>query len=85
MKYEIMEKPYTEEELKKIANEDGAVEGIVAVGLNNVLETDFEGFLDIVSSLLIGNVLLQDISYKVVGCDSDDNTLHLKISGYLPD
>jgi hypothetical protein len=56
------------------------VTGRVAVSFNDVIEADFEVFLDAVSEKLVGSVLLQDISYRVVGV-IDDGTVEVEVTG----
>lgn len=41
--------------------------GIVEVDLDDIIELDAEGFLDLLSEGLTGSSLLSDIQYKAVG------------------
>ena len=45
-----------------------------------------EGFDDILTERLVGlNCCLSEISYDVVGVESDENFLHIRVSGYVDD
>lgn len=52
----------------------------ILVDLEDVIWQDKEQFLDMVSNLCIGNELLTDISYKVIGC-SEDGCIKLSVLG----
>ena len=67
------------------ADEDGWVEGIVALDLARIIDLGHEGMLDELSTLLVGNDLLQDFSWDVVGWDHTrpgQDVLHIKVTGY---
>ena len=72
-----IKKPLT----RRDADGDGWVDGIVSVGLDDVVDNDQEGFLDILSCALVGDDLLMDIEYEVVGVGGGNNELLLKVSG----
>lgn len=65
--YNILERALTHEELKKIVDKDGYIQAIIKVDLFDVIKTDAEGFLDMLSEQLIGSVLLREINYNIVG------------------
>lgn len=52
---------------------------VVEVDLSEIIDTDLEGFLDILSERATGSPLLMDISYKVIGCEND--TLKIEVDG----
>lgn len=52
---------------------------IVDVELYEIIDNDFEGFLDILSERVSDTVLLTDISYRIVGHDGD--TLKIEVDG----
>lgn len=54
--------------------------GLVEIDLSEVINTDLEGFLDIISERLIDSCLLSDINYTIVTA-KPDNTLVLQVSG----
>ncbi|MDR2982922.1 MAG: hypothetical protein LBV12_11830 [Puniceicoccales bacterium] len=66
--YPVLQKAYTKEEIEKMADEVGYIEGVVKVSLDNLIDNDLEGFLDTLSLSLIDSVCLMDINYKLVGC-----------------
>lgn len=58
------------------------ISGVVKVELRDIINNDFEGFLDILSENLIGNPCLMGIDYKIVGYE-DDSLLHIKVTGMV--
>jgi hypothetical protein len=52
---------------------------IVKVDLSDIIGTSLEDFLDILSNAAVGNDLLMDISYKVVG--HKDDLLFIEVDG----
>ena len=75
----IFEKPYTEEEIRTKAN-NNRIEGVIKIEMAQIIHSDMEEFLDIISEKLTGSCLLSDISYKIVGYESD-YTILLLVSG----
>lgn len=71
----VMKEPYKPEELKKLADENGYVEGNVVVPLSNIIDNDLEGFLDLLGEKLVENDCLMDISYKPVGVIVDQGII----------
>lgn len=77
----ILEQPYNHEELKKLVNEDdGLVEGIVVTEIGDFIDNDLEGVLDMLSEKLIGDSLLTDIDYEVVGTIGDN--ILVRVNGF---
>ena len=79
-----LEKPYTEEEIRRLRDKDGYIEGCVAVPLSDIINSDFEEFLDLLALKLVDNVLLMDINYTAVGIsdtDAGDANIIIKVSG----
>lgn len=79
-----LEKPYTEEEIRKLRDEDGYIEGCVAVPLSDIINSNFEEFLDLVALKLVDSDLLMDINYTAVGIsntDAGDANIIIKVSG----
>lgn len=75
----ILEKPYTEEEIRTKEN-NNRIEGVIKIEMAQIIHSDMEEFLDIISEKLTGSCLLSDISYKIVGHESD-YTILLLVSG----
>ena len=71
--------PPCECELRKHMDEDGWIEHTVVVDLSSIISRDLEGFLDLLSEKLVGNDLLKDINYDVVGHRGDE--LFIRVSG----
>lgn len=82
MNYKVMERPYREDEIKACMDENGMITGIVRMELSDLIDNDFEGFLDILSEKLIDGLSLMGIAYKIVGFEGD-NVLHLKVTGQV--
>lgn len=55
---------------------------ILKVDFRDIINNDFEGFLDILSENLIGNPCLMGIDYKIVGYE-DDSLLRIKVTGMV--
>jgi len=80
MSYILLDKPFTAEECKVAKNQ--FIEGIITVNLQDVIENDLEGFLDILEYSLIGNAgVVTDLEYKVVGNGMNDS-LHIRATGF---
>lgn len=81
--YKVLDKPLSVKELSDLSKKDesGFITGVVPIDLDTLVEDgfDYEQFLDAISERLTGSVLLQDISYRVVG--HDGNTLHIEVHG----
>lgn len=73
--------PLTQEQMKAMKDEDGYITGIVSVDLSDIIDNNFEGFLDMTSEKLTGTKLLMDISYKAVGVDKGGLTLFVEVTG----
>src|SRR5574337_2164615 len=61
--------------------EHDRIEVDVFVELSEVIDTDLEGFLDLLSERATGSGLLGDISYRMAG--NDHNALKVKVSGEI--
>ncbi len=70
----ILSEPYTLEELKNRANNNNIVHGWVSLPLNQVIDNDFETFLDRLSCKLTGTELLSGTNYELV-CNDDNNLI----------
>lgn len=78
----ILERPMTVDEAKAVADKDGFVSAIVRLDLNDAIACGgIDGFCDILSNKLIGDDLLMDISYAVVGCDKETGEILVKVDG----
>lgn len=62
--------------------DDGYISGQVIVAVDDMIENNFEDFTDFLSRSLIGNDLLMDVSYKVVGATTDGKAI-LDVRGYV--
>ena len=78
--YELRIRPMTKQELIMARDEKGYVEGVVYVLLDDIPGKDYLEFLRFIAGKLIGEQLMDDMSYKVVGF-SDEIGLHIKLRG----
>lgn len=79
----VMTRPYTARELEAKMDEKCFVTGYVAVPLNDMVNAEFEEFLDLLSVKLTGGELLMEISYQAVSIlntDADNNVV-IKVHG----
>lgn len=70
----ILSEPYTLEELKAKADDNNIVYGWVSLPLHQVIDNDFESFLDNLSLKLTGTELLSGTNYELV-CNDNDNLI----------
>src|SRR4051812_17445220 len=75
--YVLRTKPLSHDEIRQFENL--WVEGVIPIDLDVFSDNTLEGVLDIMSDRLVGDELLMDISYEVVG--HRQNELHLRVSG----
>ena len=52
----------------------------IALDLDEVIGLDLEGFLDLISVRAVGNELLMDIDYRIIGIQPDGSLL-LAVTG----
>lgn len=76
---EVIQEPLSIDEIRKRKDENDWIKGIIAVPLDKIIETDYEGFLDILSEML-GDNLLQSIQYSIVG-HQDEETILFAVEG----
>ena len=60
-------------------NEEHYVDARCCVDLSEIIHNDHEGFLDLISEETVGNVLLSDLSYEILG--NSGTTLLLRVHG----
>lgn len=70
----ILSEPYTLEELKANADDNNIVYGWVSLPLHQVINNNFESFLDNLSLKLTGTELLSGTNYELI-CNDDDNLI----------
>lgn len=71
--------PLTHDELAALADEDGFIEVNVLVNLDEIIDNDLEGLLDILCER-VGASLLMDINYSIVKAE-DSHTLVIAVNG----
>lgn len=75
----IAREPLTIAEMKKIVDEDNFGSVQVLVELDDMIDNDLEGLLDILVER-IGAPLLMNVGYKVVGVE-DEYTVVMEVTG----
>lgn len=76
----LLTKPLTMIEMFRSCNEDCYLEGEVLADLSDIINSDYEEFLDLLSVRLTGNPCLMDISYRVVDV-LENNLLVISVRG----
>lgn len=76
----VLYEPLTLEQIKKREDENGFIEGIIPVDLNEIINLDKEQFLDLVSERLTGCTALCNIDYSVIG-SVGPQTILINVSG----
>jgi hypothetical protein len=71
--------PLSKDQMREMVDVDFYVTVTVEMDLEDAIDNDHEGWLDILSSAVTGDELLMDISYKVVGIIGE--TLLIQVSG----
>ena len=77
----VLEKPYTLEEIQEHTKDRMWIKGVIKISLNEVINNDLEGFLDIISERLIDSVCLRDIYSQLVGCNPATGEIYLNVEG----
>lgn len=73
-----------QESIKNIMPESSPmyVSAVISCHISDMIDRDYEQFLDYIAIQMCNNDLLMDIDYEIVGLDTDDkNTVYLLVSG----
>lgn len=77
-----LDEPLTTEQIRQRLDEHGRVSGVIAVGLDALINgNDIEDHMDQVAEYLVGSPLLMEINETVVGVSPDGYTLFIEVSG----
>ena len=69
---QVLQKPLSWDEIVKQADDnDGWVEGIVSVGIQDIAYGDFENLIDLMATHLIGEECFESLEYRCVGVVDD--------------
>jgi hypothetical protein len=75
--------PYTEKEIKDMIKAGHVyIKENILIELNDLINNDFEQFLDIVSMKVTGTELLSEIGYNIFGL-MDKHTLIMEVTGNI--
>lgn len=81
-KIEYLTEPMTIEEIKKNKDENNDVAGIISIHISDIIDRNYEDFLDYIAEMLVDNVCLMSIDYEIVGINPDcKNEILLRVSG----
>ena len=81
MDYELLTAPLSLADMRARKAETGYVSGVISVNLEELIHRDHEGLLDFLSMRLTGGDLLNGMEYEIVGCDLENQMIHLKVTG----
>ena len=71
--------PFSRSELIANATTTGQITGVVRFTIDEMVEGNFEGFLDRCSLRLTGSTLLEDVDYRLVGVE--DGVALIQVTG----
>jgi hypothetical protein len=77
----IDQAPATEDQLYEASANGQYISGIVEVEPSDLIDHDYEGFLDLVSERLVGGDLLMDSTYEVVGWNPETKAVKYQVTG----
>lgn len=84
--YDVLEKPLSQRRQAKMLEEgNGAVDVVVRIRMEEVINHDLKGALDLMSHRAVGHPLLMELDYRVVGVEENGTTLHVNVTGLIPD
>lgn len=73
-------KPFTVHELHAAVDEHDCITTVIKVDWGTLVSNDFEQNLDMFSEAVIGDTLLTDVSYELVGVHEDGSAL-VRVTG----
>ena len=76
---EVLTRPLTHVQMRRQMDANGYVEGIVPVDLDEIIDSDRDTFIGMLSEMLTDSADLDELEYEVVGFDGD--MLHILVSG----
>ena len=76
---EVLTRPLTQAQIRRQMDANGYVEGVIPVDLDEIVDSDRDAFIAMLSEMLTDSPDLDDLEYEVVGNDGD--TLHIEVSG----
>jgi len=75
--YTVLTEPLTIQDV----DIEGRLTGIVAVTVGEIIDWEFEEFLDVISDRLCDSSLLMDVDYALIGFDAAEQQLHFRVTG----
>jgi hypothetical protein len=75
--------PLTVDDIRGLMCAQGFVDGTIAVTTSEMIDNDYEGFLDLLENRLVGFQVLSDIQEEMVGADVTAGEVYFKVSGYV--
>lgn len=81
---EVLNKPLTKKQIRSKADRNGCISGIVPFNVHNIINNDYQGFLEQLSETMVGTkYTLSNITFKVVGAIGND--ILFEINGIVMD
>jgi len=77
----IDQAPATEDQLYESSANGQYISGIMEVEPSDLIDHDYEGFLDLVSERLVCGDMLMDITYEVVGWNPETKAVKCQVTG----
>ncbi len=73
--------PATEDQLYEAVANQQYVTGVVEVEPSELVDVDYEGFLDLLGQRLVGSDLLMDITYEAIGWNPEKKAVRYQVTG----
>lgn len=77
--HEVLTRPLTHVQMRRQMDANGYVEGVVPVDVDEIVDSDRDAFIGMLSEMLTDSPDLDELEYEVVGHDGD--MLHILVSG----
>lgn len=66
--------------IRSLCDNNGFITGTIRVELEDAVNNDLEGFMDLLSERLIGSIFGMETNYEVVGFEPTANTLLVEVT-----
>lgn len=87
MNYEITQRPYSEEELSRFKENNEPITGVIEFDIADLFLGVEATNMHICNALTGGSCeyFLYSIEYEIVGCDIQNQTIHVRVTASLSD
>ena len=83
MAHDILTAPLTLAQIRERADEDGYITVVVGVDLEVIVQADLDSYYDLLSVLVTGSLVLQDITDRPVGADPATDVVYIEVTGMV--